>query len=131
MPLEIHIKVIPHEHHRYPNTVGDYWYDKEGVLQVRVSNLGSEIFEKMVICHELIEEALTKHRGVTEQEIMDFDLYHNERIAQGLVLPEAEAGFATNAPYRNEHAFATATELGMCALGNIDWYEYEKTVNNL
>jgi hypothetical protein len=130
MALEIHIKVIPHERQRY-ETCGDYWYDTEGVLQVRVSDLGNEFYHKAIIIHELVEEAITKHKGISEKEIMDFDLYHNKRIEQGLIKPNLEAGFATNAPYRNEHCFATSVELGMCALAGVDFMEYDKAVNNL
>lgn len=130
MIKEIHIKVIPHSEHRY-ETVGDYFYDKEGVLQVRVSDMGNELYEKMVIIHELVEEALTKHKGITEQQITDFDLYFEKRREQGLIPNEAEPGFDENAPYRNEHTLATSIEMMMCANAGVDWLEYDRTVLNL
>ena len=65
--MRIVIETIPHDKHRY-ETVGDYWYDDMGTLQVRVSDMGNEFYEKMVVIHELIEEALTKQKGISEQE---------------------------------------------------------------
>jgi len=123
MALEICIKVIPHEHQRY-NTVGDYWYDTEGVLQIRVSEQGDEFYNKLIVIHELVEEALTKKRGLTEPEIMDFDLYFEKRREQGLVDIDAEAGFCNEAPYLPEHSLATAVELQMCAMAKVSWKDY-------
>ena len=130
MLREINIKVIPHDHQRY-ETVGDYWYDSEGILQIRVSDVGDEMYHKLVVIHELVEEAITKHNGISEQQIMDFDLYYEARRKQGFVPEDSEAGFDTNAPYRLAHSFATGVELGICAMANIDWNEYDKKLNSL
>jgi len=127
--MEIHIKTIPQENHRY-ETIGDYWYDTEGVLQVRVTEM-PEIYAKMVIVHELIEEALTKHRGCTEQEIMDFDLYYESRRKQGLVDNISEPGFDNNAPYLKEHTLSTSVEMQMCALAGISWNDYDNFISRL
>ena len=123
MALEIHIKVIPHERQRYP-TVGDYFYDSDGVLQVRVSEQGDEFYNKLIIIHELVEEALTKQRGLTEEEIMNFDLYFEKRREQGLVEKDAEPGFCNEAPYLPEHSLATSVELQMCAMAKVSWKDY-------
>lgn len=130
MPTNINIRTIPHNTQRY-ETVGDYFYDDMGTLQVRISDMKSEIYEKMVIIHELIEEAISKYKGVTEQQITDFDLYFERRRGLGLVTEDAEAGFDANAPYRIEHTFATSVEMGICALCGIDWMEYSNFVNKL
>ena len=129
--MEIHIKTIPNDKMRIPGGVGDYWYDHEGVLQVRVVELGDEFMEKSVAAHELIEEALTKKRGLPEPEIQAFDDYYSQRQKMGLVPDDAEAGFDPSAPYRNEHAFATGVELGMCALAGVSWKEYEDKINSI
>lgn len=128
--MEIHIKTIPIESMRYPSC-GDYWYDDLGILQVRVADMGDEFYEKMVVIHELIEEAITKKRGITEQQIMDFDLYYEKRREQGLVPEDSEPGFDQHAPYKKEHTFATSVEMGMCALAEEDWNTYDKIVNEL
>lgn len=130
MLSEINIKIIPHKKQRY-ETVGDYYYDNDGILQIRVSDMGNEMYHKMVIIHELIEEALTKHKGITEQEITDFDLYYESRRKQGLVPEFSEPGFDKNAPYRDQHAFASSVEYGMCAMAGLDFMEYDHAVNEL
>lgn len=126
--MEIHIKTIAHKDQRY-ETVGDYWYDDLGILQVRVSGMGDPFYETMVVIHELIEEALTKKRGLSEPEIMDFDIAFEKARALGLKTKESEPGFDENAPYLKEHTFATSVEMGMCALSGVSWNEYDRTVN--
>lgn len=128
--MEIHIKTIPGDRQRY-DTVGDYWYDHEGVLQVRVSDMGNEFYEKMVIIHELIEEALTKKRGLTEPEIKDFDEAFERARAMGLRTEEEEPGFHNDAPYLREHTLATSVEMMMCALAGESWADYDRTVMSL
>jgi len=130
MLKEISIKIIPHENQRYP-TCGDYWYDTEGVLQVRISDMQNEIYHKMVMIHELIEEAITKHNGISEQTITDFDLYYEERRKQGLVPELSEPGFDDNAPYKLAHTFATGVEMGICAMAKVNFLDYDNKVESL
>lgn len=121
------IKTIPHSIQRY-NSVGDYWYDEEGTLQIRVSDLSNKKLETLIAIHEFIEQSLTEWKGLPEQEITDFDIdFENKRIEGNL----DEPGFDPDAPYKLEHYFATSVELGMCALAGIDWKEYEQKINNL
>ena len=127
--MEIHIKTISNDKMRIKNSIGDYWYDDEGVLQVRVVELGDSFLETCVAVHEIVEEALTKKRGLLEPDIQAFDEYHDQRQKMGLVPEAAEAGFDPAAPYRNEHAFATGVELGMCALAGVSWKEYGDKIN--
>lgn len=128
--MEIHIKTIPHNAHRF-ETVGDYWYDETGVLQVRISDMGNEFYEKMVAIHELVEEALTKKRGLMEPDILAFDQYYEKRREQGLVPEDSEPGFDNNAPYLKEHTIATSVEMMMCAMSGESWSDYDRFVMNL
>lgn len=125
--MKIIIETIPISDMRYP-TCGDYWYDEQGTLQVRVADMGNDFYEKMVVIHELIEEALTKQNGITEQQIMDFDLDFESNRKEGNL---DEPGFAENCIYKKEHTFATSVELGMCAIVGEDFMLYDKTVNEL
>jgi hypothetical protein len=99
--------------------------------EVRVVDMGNEFYEKMVVIHELIEEALTKKRGLTEPEIMDFDKYYEMRRDQGLVPEDSEPGFDKSAPYIREHTLATSCEMMMCALAGESWTDYDRTVMEL
>ena|ERR1700743_999561 len=129
--MEIRIKTIPNEKMRIPGSVGDYWYDSEGVLQIRVADLGDEFMEKSVAVHELIEEALTKRRGIPEPDIQAFDDYYNQRQKMGLVPYDSEAGHDPSAPYRNEHCFAESVEMGMFALAGVSWLDYENKIKSI
>ena len=120
--MKINIETIPQNQHRY-DTCGDYWYDEAGVLQVRVTDMGNEIYEKMVIIHELCEEAMTKHLGITEQQISDFDLAYEAKREEGDL---SEPGFDKNAPYLREHTISTAVEMLMCAHLGISWNDYDE-----
>lgn len=127
--MEIRIKTLSNDKMRIPGSAGDYWYDDEGVLQIRIVDLGDEFMEKMISIHEMVEEALTKKRGLSEPDIQAFDEYYEQRRKMGLVPEDSEPGFDPNANYKNEHAFATGIELGMCALAGVSWKEYGDVIN--
>ncbi|SRR5712692_7014290 len=125
--MKINIETIDHSKQNYP-TVGDYWTDEDGTLQIRVSEMNDFFHEGMVAVHELVEWLLCKKVGITEKEITDFDLkFEGERIYGNL----DEPGFSPDAPYIKQHTFATSVELGMCAMACVDFMEYDKKVNSL
>lgn len=125
--MEIHIKTIPHSKQRY-ETVGDYYFDKKGILQVRVSDMGCPIYEQMVALHELAEVMMVLHKGVKISDIDKFDKAFEAKRKEGNV---DEPGDDPKAPYRNEHLIATAIEKIICAQLNIPWKKYDDTVNSL
>lgn len=124
---EIRIKVIPHSRQRY-ETCGDYWIDKKSVLQIRISNMKSTISEQLVAIHEFAEVIMIMWKGI---DIKDIDKFDKEFEAKRKKGNSDEPGFDPEAPYRNEHAIATAIELMICAHLNIPWKEYEQNVLSL
>lgn len=128
--MEIHIKTIDNTLQRYP-TIGDYYYDSEGILQIKVSNLGDRRMEMLVIIHELVEEFLTREAGIKEEDISGFDKYYEKRREMGLVEELSEPGFSSESPYRNQHAIATGIELILAGILGVDWKRYEEIVNSL
>lgn len=124
------ISVIPHDQHRY-ETVGDYFVDKDGVNQFRVSDMGNEDYEFLVAIHELIEEHLTRRRGLTEPEIMAFDEMLEKERAEGKHSDSDEPGFDARAPYQKEHTIATGIEQMLAGHMGIDWNKYDETVMGL
>jgi len=128
--MEIHIKTIDNSFQRFP-TVGDYYYDSEGILQIRVSKMGDRRMEMLVVIHELIEEFLTKEKGIKEEDILAFDEYYERRRTLGLVDELSEPGFSSEAPYRNEHAISTGVELIIAGILGVDWNRYEEVINSL
>jgi hypothetical protein len=122
------IETIPHHEQRYP-TVGDYWCDEQGVEQIRVSQMVDWRYEVLVAVHEIVEMALTRQRGISEEHITEFDKEFENNKERGAVT--GEAGDNVNAPYRKEHFFATNLERLFAAELNVDWFEYDRYVDAL
>lgn len=125
--MRIHVETIPHQDQRYP-TVGDYWH-QDGTEEVRISQMQDWRYEILVTVHELIEMAITKHRGIAEQDITAFDVAFEQARERGLV--QGEPGDQPDAPYYHEHVFATNLERLFAAELGVHWSDYEAYVNTL
>ena len=127
--LDIHIKSIPHDKHRYP-TVGDYWNDGAR-LEMRVSKLSDWRYEFLIALHELVESHLCRHRGISIESIDAFDKWFEKARELGMFDLDEEPGCDPRAPYMKEHMFAmfiermTAKELG------VDWEKYANELERL
>ena len=98
------MKVIPHAEQRY-DTLGDYWLDEDGVWQFRVSDMGDWRYNFSVLLHEFVEVALLLHKGVSEADVLAFDL------AVPADSPYFDdPGFDPKAPYHAEHVYADCME---------------------
>ncbi len=118
--MNIQIKTIPYSKMRY-ETCGDWWWDKIGSLQVRVSDMRNWKYELLVAFHEIIETYLCKDRGIPEREVTRFD------IESGLDDP----GRSKKAPYHREHMFAEKLEKLFAKELGVDWNKYDKSVMEL
>ena len=125
--MEIHIKTIPHHEQSY-NTIGNWWTDEQGVLQIRVSDLGGMDHEMPVVIHELVEWALCAKRGITQAEVDAFDHQFERERAEGEHVDQ-EPGDAPNAPYRQEHRFSENVERLLVQELGLDWHAYEAELN--
>ena len=121
---EINIKFIPHEEQRY-STCGNYWKDKNGNIQIRVSILNNKNMENLVALHELVECLLIYERNIPEESITLFDIAFDESGSLG------EPGDSKESPYRKEHFFATSLERLMAGELNVDWNDYEHYIMKL
>jgi hypothetical protein len=124
--MQIVIKTIPQSEHRY-DTVGDYWEDENGVIQVRVSRLPDKRYEQAIILHELFEFFMMMHTGVKEPDVMAFDVEFEKNRTND----HDEPGDDLRAPYRREHCFATAVERMFIAAVEVDWATYDKACSDL
>lgn len=126
---KIVIETISNEEQRYP-TCGDYWIDSEGTLQVRVSKT-TDSYEFLVVIHELIEQFLSEQRGIKGDDIDKFDMKFEMDRKLGKHTLDEEPGDDKNAPYKKEHRFSTAIERLLAHELDVDWNEYETTLENL
>ena len=119
--MNIHIQFIKNEDQRY-DTWGDWQYTPTGDLIISVSRdipeLPTEEHQVLVALHELIEVLLCRKRGITQQQVDNFDMTHEDC--------EGEVGDLTGSPYQKEHRFAMiiehlmAHELGIEGYGKVE-----------
>lgn len=127
--MRIQIETIPHDKQRY-ETVGDWFYDSNGVLHIKVSQMSDERYAALVAVHELIEVLLCKQHGVTQEQVDKFDM--NWQPAKDSLAPELdEPGDDPRAPYKNEHCVAMGIERILAAGLGVDWVTYEKELFKL
>lgn len=120
--MKIEAKTIPYVEQRY-QTCGDYFDDSNG-KHFRINDMGNEDYAFLVLIHEMVEEHLTRRRGLTEPEIMAFDeMWEKENLA-GKHGPYDEPGHDPRAPYRNEHIFSENIERLIAGQMGINWNAY-------
>lgn len=129
--MQIIIRTIPHTEQRYV-TCGDWWFNEDGDLQIRVSDLSNQDMESLIASHELVEALLCKKRGIDEKDVTRFDeRYELARKDYPEIMGETEPGDHPKAPYNKEHEFATRLEHSLSMELGVDWQEYNKKVNDL
>lgn len=128
--MNITIKTIPHPEQRYP-TVGDWWFDAEGNLEIRVSRLGDWRFESLVAFHELAEVLICKACGIPQAAVDEFDQRFEADRAAGKRGPDEEPGDHPDAPYHAAHALAEGLERALAFALFVKWSEYDALVGSL
>jgi len=132
----ITIKSIPHNRQKY-ETVGDYWKNKDGSIDYRVSIFGDEYMQLAVILHELIESFLCKKRKISWKKIDAFDIAYERARAEGKKYApcgckiQEEPGNDKHSPYHREHLFATKLEKMFIKELGYKWDDYDKLVESL
>ena len=116
--MKINIESIPQYLQRYP-TCGDYWFDAEGTLQIRVSELPQKSWMQLVAIHELIEVVLCEGAGIPIIDIDNFDFNYKG---------DSEPGDSIFAPYYKQHQFASGIERILAAELGVDWATYDRWI---
>jgi len=128
MIQKVIVEAIPHVNQRY-NTIGDWFFNKDnGILWIRVSDLGDSRYNHLVAFHEYAEAMLCIHRGIDEKAITIFDMTYERERVKGNPDTQGEPGDHKKAPYRKEHFFATNVERLLAAELEVDWEDYDKAV---
>jgi hypothetical protein len=122
--LNINIKTIPDSEQRY-DTIGDY-YKKDGIDEIKVSNMSRREYEFLVAIHEMVEQFLCENRGITDEEITKFDVEYEAKRIEG---DDTEPGEDIHAPYHTEHMFSEKIERLLAEECKIDWNDYCKYTN--
>lgn len=109
-------------------TYGDYFI-KDGVRYFRITKSNSDVMDDLVLVHEILEEILTRNRGIREEDILKFDLWVEEEVEKGNYPDDAEPGDHPLSNYKKEHEFATKIEKMLADELNINWSDYENELN--
>lgn len=125
--MKIIIETIPHDQHRY-TTVGDWFYEPDGTLRIKVSQLSDWRREALIAVHELVEVLLCRHDGVTTEDVDAFDKAFEHAREPG---NEDEPGDSPAAPYVNQHCVATGIERILAAALDVQWKPYEQELCDL
>lgn len=128
---EVHIKFIPNNEHRYP-TIGDWWFDNKGNLQIRISKFQDERHSMLVAIHELFEAYAASKNDIPEPEVTKFDLWFEEELKNpNHPASLDEPGMHPKCPYNKEHQYATAVEMTLATLLGVNWWEYSEAVTKM
>jgi hypothetical protein len=119
------VSQVPHKKQRY-ETVGD-WIPGSPA-EIRVSRMKDQRYIFLVALHEMIEYELCKMHGVTDREVVAFDVNFEAERSMNLHPNDAEPGDHPKAPYRDEHEFASMVEMMVAKKMGVSWSDYEKTV---
>ena len=122
------IAQVPHRKQRY-ETVGDWIPGRPA--QIRVSKMKDQRYVFLVALHEMIEYELCKMHGISDREVVAFDVNFEAERRMNLHPLDAEPGNHPKAPYRNEHEFATMIEMMVAQKLGVSWSNYEKTILSL
>jgi hypothetical protein len=118
--MKIIVETIPHDKQRY-DTAGD-WFWTGNDLNIRVSYMDDWRHVAAVAVHELVEVLLCRNKGIGQAQVDVFDTTYKG---------DGEPGDDPQAPYRDEHCYATAVERMLIAAFGISWDEYDRKVNEL
>lgn len=125
--MKIIIETIEHKDQRY-STVGDWFYNDQGELIIRVSNLSDWRREMLVAIHELVEVLTCKHSGIPQEVVDSFDMEYEKNRAED---NDLEPGDDPSAPYVNQHCLATGIERILAQQWGVKWSEYEDELGKL
>jgi len=126
--VEFVISQVPHTKQRY-ETVGDWIPGK--TTEIRVSRMKDQRYVFLVALHEMIEYELCKKNGISDNEVVAFDVNFEAERRRNMHPVEAEPGNDPRAPYRDEHDFATAIEMMVAQKLGVKWSAYEKALLSL
>ncbi len=123
--VEFVISQVPHRKQRY-ETVGD-WIPGSPT-EIRVSRMKDQRYVFLVALHEMIEFELCRRNGISDNEVVAFDVGFEAERRKNMHPVEAEPGNDPRAPYREEHDFATKIERMVARKLGVQWSDYERAL---
>ena len=129
--MKINIETIPLNSMRY-ETIGDWYYDKDGTLQIQVADCKDPRYSMGIILHEIFEAFAAWANKHSEEEVTKFDLWFDRQVEEGKVPASLdEPGFHPKCPYNEEHQYATSAEMTLVTLLGCNWWEYSDAITKM
>lgn len=110
------------------NQCGDWDFGPETILASVSLELKDKKSQLAVGIHELIEAFLCREHGISDDDVMKFDLMYEKERKAGEHGDLDEPGDDERAPYRLEHQAATFVERAVCSALGIDWDNHCKDI---
>ena len=111
---------------------GDWWFDANGDLQIRVADLGNPYYEWFIAEHETNEALLCKKANISEEIVSAYDIaFEKLRDERPELIGDQEPGDMISAPYHDQHSVATRIEVATCTVFGEKWEDYNNAINNL
>jgi hypothetical protein len=117
---EINIHFIPKEEMRY-DTVGDYW-ETDDSIEFRIALMDNPLHSAAILLHEIAEYFDVKRRGISIEEIDQFDISHPELD---------DPGWSSEAPYNASHQLGDLVERAFILGVGERWTDYDEKVMQL
>jgi hypothetical protein len=133
IPKRINIEIIPHSK-QVCGITGEWFTDKDGTVQIRVSQMGDLRAEAMHIVHEVVEWAASiidpQAMSDTLTDAQDEEFLRKRKEG---TLPEGheEPGFGTDCFYGKGHHLGTAMEMILCQHYGMNWIDYDNHVREI
>lgn len=122
--MDIICKVVDPSEMRPEVDGSDWFFDKDGNLQVRICPMADKKHEILLQIHEIYEAVLCRFNGVTVAQVDAFDTEYDRTHSTDL-----NAGDDPQCPYQREHTLATAAERVMAAELKVNWFLYDKALS--
>lgn len=113
------------------DTAGDYYYKEDGTLKFEIADTGNTLYNKILLVHEIVEQALTEDKGITADMVDQFDFMFEKERQEGYHDLDEEPGMDGRCPYQREHLVATAMEMIILSHAGKKWIDYDEKVVTL
>lgn len=131
--FKLRIETVPHKEQAY-ETLGDYGFDVDGGMWIKVSDLGDWRYEFLIAIHEAIEFSLLKARGIEDpgKYTEAFDVIWEERLRfDDIGKLVDEPGFDPRSPYIIDHTIADLVEHALLGKLGVDPMKYDEAMESV
>ena len=107
------------------DTVADWRFLNERLIVAHVS-LGNELFEYLLVHHEIDEATICCMQGITVAQVDEFDENFERKRPENDIT--SEAGEQSDAPYHFAHCTAEALERTLALALGVKWGDYSTAI---